>query len=61
MLASDIQIEFTADPGVTYWVNAGAWLRADHSSGATIFGSSSGFGQVDARMVFVVLERFLGS
>jgi hypothetical protein len=61
VLASDIQIEFTADPGVTYWVNAGAWLRGDHSSGATIFGSSLDFGQVDARMVFVVIERFLPS
>lgn len=61
VLASDIQIEFTAEPGVTTWVNAGAWLWADHSSGASIFGSSAGSGAVDARVVFVVMERFLPS
>jgi hypothetical protein len=57
VLASDIQIEFTADPGVTVFVNAGAWVRADHAAGFGI-GDAEAFGQVDARMGFVVIERF---
>jgi hypothetical protein len=35
--------------------------RTPHASGPTIHGSSSGFGQVDTRVVFAVMEPFLSS
>jgi hypothetical protein len=56
--ASDIQIQVTAEPGRTYFVNAGVWVKADQDSGFTVSPTSSGFGFVSAHLRFVVLQRF---
>ncbi len=56
--ASDIQIQVTAEPGRTYFVNAGVWVKADQDSGVTVSPTSSGFGFVSAHLRFVVLQRF---
>jgi hypothetical protein len=56
--SSDIQIELTAEPGRSYFVNAGVWVKCDHSAGVTVAPTSSGFGFLSAHLRFVVFQRF---
>lgn len=55
----DLRIEFPIQPGSTVWVNLGAWIRCDSSSGVTFSPVTSSFGRVQARAQFVVIKRFV--
>lgn len=57
--SSDIQIQFTAEPGRHYFVNAGVWLKCDQDSGVTVVPTASGYGFLSAHLVFVVMQRYV--